>query len=326
MLEKYGRELYRSGHPYGHYSETLNAVSGRRPRVRRFLQPAWDIAYGWLRQEPPVHHLALPWQALLSLITTSWMWGWNRVAGILALSWGGVTRIGEVLTACRKDLILPMDVEGSITHALLQIAEPKTRFRCARRQVARLDHPQLLKTIEAAFDNLEPWQRLWPASPQTMRSRFNKLLQANGLDKIPGHVGRSIDLGSLRAGGASWFLLSSEDGEMTRRRGRWITTKVMEIYIQEAWSVQFMPHLPPEVKQRVWSGAQLSPWALEHVIRWKKARIPEPAWPCLFLRTARDFELNIMGEKVVGGVLPQGGACAPSGLPERKKREHEGLI
>ena len=26
-----------------------------------------------------------------------------------------------------------------------------------------------------------------------------------------------------------------------------------------------------------------------------------------------------------GGVLPQGGACAPSGLPERKKREREGL-
>ena len=321
MLEKYGRELYRSGRPYGHYSETLNAVSGRRLRVRRFLQPAWDVAYGWLRQEPPNHHLALPWQALLSLIATSWMWGWNRVAGVIALSWGGITRIGEVLAACRRDLILPSDVEGSINYALLQIAEPKTRFKCARHQIARLDHPQLLKTIEVAFQDLEPWQQLWPASPQTMRLRFNKLLKATGLDQLPDGISRGIDLGSLRAGGASWLLLSSEDSEMTRRRGRWITTKVMEIYVQEAWSVQFMPKLPRQVKQQIWNGAQLFPSALEYVTTWKAASIPESAWPLLFLNAARDFELNIMGVKKMGGVAPlfPRGVCAPPFTAERNK-------
>lgn len=35
-LEKYGRELFGAGRPYGHYAETLNAVSGRRPRDRGF--------------------------------------------------------------------------------------------------------------------------------------------------------------------------------------------------------------------------------------------------------------------------------------------------
>ena len=62
QLERYGRSLYLAGRPYGHYSETINGVASRRPRIKRMLQPAWDLAYSWLRQEPPTHHLALPWQ------------------------------------------------------------------------------------------------------------------------------------------------------------------------------------------------------------------------------------------------------------------------
>ncbi|CAK9019295.1 Retrovirus-related Pol polyprotein from transposon TNT 1-94 [Durusdinium trenchii] len=310
LVERYGRELYRSGRPYGHYSETLNAISGKRPRVRRHLQPAWDLAYAWLRQEPPVHHLALPWQALLALITTSWTWGWSKVTGVIALSWGGITRIGEVLSACRRDLILPADVEWSINYALLQIAEPKTRYRSARHQIARLDQPQLLKVIEVAFGGLLPEQRLWPASGQTMRHRFQKLLQANRLDTLPEGISRGIDLGSLRAGGASWLLMSSENSELTRRRGRWITSKVMEVYVEEAWSVQFLPRLPSEVKKLIWNGAQIFPWALDLVVAWHGAKIPESAWPCLFLQASKDFELNHLGEKKLGGEAAAAAVCA----------------
>ena len=300
LLEKYGRELFRSGRPYGHYSETLNAVSARRPRIRRSLQPAWDLAYSWLKQEPPSHHLALPFQALLALLVTAWMWGWSRVAGVLALSWGGLTRIGEVLQATRQSLILPEDVGWTVQFALLQISEPKTRFRSARHQVARLDQPQLLKVVQYAFSRLGPMQKLWPASPQTMRSRFQRLLESLSLDKLPGDIGRKIDLGSLRAGGASWLLLVSEDSELTRRRGRWITTKVMEIYIQEAWAIQFLSRLPSSVREQLLSGAVLFQWALDLVGSWWQAAIPESAWPILFQAAAKTFELEQLGMKQMG--------------------------
>jgi len=95
LPELYGRELFRAGRPYNHYAETLNGISSRRPRLRRSLQQAWNLAVSWLREEPGSHHVALPWQCLVALVTTSWMWGWIQVAGILALPWGGVTRIGE---------------------------------------------------------------------------------------------------------------------------------------------------------------------------------------------------------------------------------------
>lgn len=46
-------------------------------------------------------------------------------------------------------------------------------------------------------------------------------------------------MGSLRAGGASWLLAVSEDSGMVGR-GRWINSKVMEVYAQEVSSVQFL--------------------------------------------------------------------------------------
>lgn len=156
LLEKYGGALFHAGRPYGHYSETINSVTAKYPRLRRCVQQAWDLAFAWLRREPPLHHVALPWQALLSLLSTSLSWGWTRVAGAIALSWGGVTRIGEVLNAERRHLILPSDFGFTQEFALLEIREPKTRFSAARHQSARLDQPQLLKVLEVAFRKLLP--------------------------------------------------------------------------------------------------------------------------------------------------------------------------
>ncbi|CAK9114368.1 Uncharacterized protein SCF082_LOCUS52990 [Durusdinium trenchii] len=225
LLEKYGRQLYKAGRPYGHYAETINGIAGRR--------------------------------------------------------------IGEVLSAARQDLILPSDVGFSIAYGLLQIAEPKTRYRAARHQIAKIDQPQLLKVVQIAFQNLDPRFRLWPQSGQTMRARFQRLIAACGLDKLPRSISRGIDLGSLRAGGASWMLMVSEDSEMTRRRGRWINAKIMEIYVQEAWSIQFLHSLTPEVKTTILDGAAFFPVLLETALAWHRSGIPERVWHILLHRGLR---------------------------------------
>jgi len=292
QLERYGRSLYLAGRPYGHYSETINGVASRRPRIKRMLQPAWDLAYSWLRQEPPTHHLALPWQALLSLLVTALYWGWIREAGILALSWGGLTRIGEAISAVRRQLVLPRDVEFTASHALLQIDEPKTRFRTARHQVAKLDQPQLLALVDLAFHRLSPGQRLWPFSGQTMRKRFQRLLAANNLDRLPHGLSRGLDLGSLRAGGASWLMLVGDNVDMIRRRGRWVSIKVMEIYVQEVSAIQFVPNLPGNVKKQITDGAAIFPWILAQAQILDRISIPLSAWPIIFRGEAAKLEQN----------------------------------
>jgi hypothetical protein len=139
-LAEYGKELYEAGRPYSHYSETINAVGSERPSARRLLTGAWDVAFSWLPEEPFEHHIACPFQVLLALCAVCMCWGWIEVAGLLDLSWGGICRIGEVLAAYRRDHILPSDVMRTSASVQLRVQEPKTRFRAARHQVAKVEY------------------------------------------------------------------------------------------------------------------------------------------------------------------------------------------
>ena len=53
--------------------------------------------------------------------------------------------------------------------------------------------------------------------------------------------GKPLDPGSLRA---TWILQQTEDSEFTRRRGRWVNQKVMELYIQKVSAFQFLSAIP----------------------------------------------------------------------------------
>ena len=283
LIERYGRVLFQAGRPYNHYAELINGVAALRPRFRRALQGAWDLAYTWLKHEPGGHHTALPWQAMVAMVVSALLWGWLRVAGVIALSWGSLSRIGEVASAVRQKLILPSDLGMSVNYALLQIDEPKTRLRAARHQVARLDHPQLLEVLEYVFSRLRGSDRLWPFSAQTLRKRFYTLLDALTLPKGATGPTRGIDMGSLRAGGATWLLESSENPELVRRRGRWISAKIMEIYIQESSSAQYVPLLEPVAKEKVLLAVRLFPSVLRRCRFLHVAAVPENAWRYLLL-------------------------------------------
>ena len=230
-LVSYGKELYYAGKPYGRYAETINAVASRRPAIRRSVTSAWDLAFSWLADEPHSHHPALPVSILVAICSLALLWGWPREAALFSLTWTGVLRIGEVLQASRSDLILPGDAAPGVTYALLKVMQPKTRGRAARHQAARVDPQDIVRLLSAVFKKLPPEQKLWGYSPQTLRRRFNLLQKALGLPTE--RSGRVVpyDLGSLRPGGATFLLQRFEDSELVRRRGRWLSTKVLEIYI-----------------------------------------------------------------------------------------------
>ena len=261
-LVQYGRCLLEAGWPYSHFSEVISAIAAKEPLLRRSRQPSWDLAFSWMREEPHVNHVAMPWQLLLAALVTSLVWGWPRVAGILALSWGGLLRIGEAFAARRADLLLPSDVKNTCDYALLSVGEPKTRYKAARHQAAKIDQPDLLRVISLAFGSLTFSQKLWPQSSSTFRSRFQLIMQRLDIAVLPFDRSRKLDLGSLRAGGATWLLSVSEDAELVRRRGRWLNHRTMEIYIQEVSSLQFVHRLPAATQSKLFSLVQ----AFEEVV------------------------------------------------------------
>ena len=127
----YGQWLYAEGRPYYHFAETINAFSVACPQVRRQLQAAWDVAFA-----------LLPWQILLAMLSISMVWGWLDVAGILAICWGGLARVGEAIAAYRRDLVLPEDIgtecgaDGSMI--LLAVMEPRPGLRRRGTSASRL--------------------------------------------------------------------------------------------------------------------------------------------------------------------------------------------
>ena len=183
-------------------------------------------------------------------------------------------------------IVLPSDVGLTTDYLLLKIDEPKTRFRGARHQVARLDQPDLLAICEAMLSRIPKDSKLWPMSSQTLRNRFYALLDALHLQRSIPHGQRGIDLGSLRAGGATWLLEKSENPSLVQRRGRWVTQKVMEIYIQESSAAQYIPMLGNSGKTRLLMAVHLFPLVLKQISRFHQAASPENAWKHLVLSEA----------------------------------------
>ncbi|CAE7518902.1 unnamed protein product [Symbiodinium sp. CCMP2592] len=277
LLAEYGRELFDAGRPYWHFAETINATAGRRPAIRRQLQQPWDLAFSWMSLEPHTHHVAMPSVVLLAVLTVCLVWGWRTEAGIFGLSWGALLRIGEAANASRSALILPRDVLWTQRYVLLRIEEPKTRLRAARHQAAKHEPADLVELVDAAFKHLAPSSRLWPFSTQTLRRRLDSALERLGVptartDKRP------LDLGSFRPGGATHLLQIAEDSELVRRRGRWVSHKVMEIYLQEVAAVTFYPSLSAETRQKVLQAASCFPSVLQHALSWTRDNIPTQAW------------------------------------------------
>ena len=171
------------------------------------------------------------------------------VAGLLAIAWGGLARIGEVLSVKRPDLVLPKDFDKPLDLLRLQSKKnPRLVLAFARQQPFQIDQPDLLAVIRLAFGSLQAGCSLWPTSAGAFRTCFAELLAACKLDQTDALGVKRLDLGIyVRAGGATWLSRVSEDGELARRRGRWLNHKVMGFDIQEV-SVVLLLRLPRATK------------------------------------------------------------------------------
>ena len=154
LMIKHGRVLYAVGKSCNQYAETLNSLTTRKPGLRRLLTAAWDLGYAWTSGEPSQHHIPLPVLILLGMTTVSLMWGWLRMAGILALGFGGLLRPGEIVSALRSGLLLPRDSGFSANLILLSTREPKSRFTYAKQQTAKVDSQDLVAIIDLAFRDM----------------------------------------------------------------------------------------------------------------------------------------------------------------------------
>ncbi|CAE7213749.1 unnamed protein product, partial [Symbiodinium necroappetens] len=148
------------------------------------------------------------------------------------------------------------------------------------REAAKLEQSDLVALVCLAFGDLPAGEALWPRTNQTLRARLDKLLARLGVYTARGQ--RSIDLGSFRPGGATHLLQVTEDSELVRRRGRWASPKVMEIYLQEVSAIQFLPRQPPAVRAAILDYAKAFPQVFAKAQQWTRQKVPPCTWYTLF--------------------------------------------
>ena len=221
--------------------------------------------------------IAMPLGILLAVLSAALAWGWAAEAALFGLAWAGLLRPGEVLSARRIDLILPRDAAPGTKHALLVIRNPKTRGRAARHQSARVDPADVIELLDAVFGKLPGHALLWPQSGATLRRRLEQIQERLGLVE----AGKpAFDLSSFRPGGATWALNATENSELVRRRGRWLSLRVMDIYLQEVVAITFLPSLEPSTRECVDSLASQFTAILQRVIFFMSRGIPRARLVC----------------------------------------------
>ena len=178
---------------------------------------------------------------------------------LLMLLWAGIMRVGEALSARRKDLVLPTDGAPGRSFALSLVHQPRTRGVTAKHRSAQIDPADSLQLISAVFGNLGRDDLVWTLSPSALRRRFAALQKALGLptQRTPETV--PYDLASLRAGGATFLLQQFGDTALVQRRGRWMSHRVMEIYLQEIVIATRTNHLTAQTRQQIGQGLSRDP-------------------------------------------------------------------
>ena len=174
--------------------------------------------------------------------------------------------------------ILPSDAAPGYDCVQLRIKEAKTRGRAAKHQSSRIDQPDVVLLLSSVYGPLPSDKPLWPGSASTLRKRFSQLLTSLGLptEKKPGC--RPFDLGSLRPGGATYILQVTENSDLVRRRGRWVSGRVMEIYLQETAVSTFLVRLDPQSRETIESLAKGFQSLLTHAVNFLQHGVPPNAW------------------------------------------------
>ena len=91
----------------------------------------------WEKLEPVDHRRPIPLKLLEAMAAVGLLWKWNRFAGCIILAFHGCTRMGEILLAKQKHLLLPTDLSlPSTSPVFLRIVDPKP----GRKGLGKIQH------------------------------------------------------------------------------------------------------------------------------------------------------------------------------------------
>ena len=261
ILEAYGKVKFSAGMPLHYYRQLLAHCQREFPLMKPFMTPAWLLVSKWEAAEPTQHRPPIPEPIVVAIAVLSFFWKWPRFTSTILMSFFGICRIGEVLAACRRDLLTPTDLLDPKEKIYLRIVSPKTRNRGPRVQYCTFENQQLVPLVLAAWEHLQPGEKLFPHSAGTFRRRWDALMAPLGVEKF-----HKMTPGSLRGGGS----VAAHKRGLGIQEICWCMrlqhVKTLGYYLQEVTAVSILPQLKPNSRESILALQGLLPYLLEAIL------------------------------------------------------------
>lgn len=232
QLGAYVQHLFTSRKSKSEALAVACAAQHRFPALRGRLPTSWRVLKAWSFQEPSQCRLPWPPQLALALIALANLQGCPEVGFCLALMFHCLLRPAEATCLRRRDLNVGDSMKWlSRPMGVVTIGSPKTRRTGPRIQHVTIDNALLLSDLEQWLQPFHPDVAVFPSY-----KTLSRLVKA-WLSALLGKEGAAYTLGGLRAGGATFFYLETENAAFAQRRGRWASQRSLDHYIQTAAAV-----------------------------------------------------------------------------------------
>ena len=247
-LEGFGRFLWSTGRPIYILLHAITALQRATPSLKKRLPCAWQTVSIWEAEEPLQHRTPLPLVVLRAMVALAVHSGELAWAGVLAIAFFGIGRIGEALGASRSALLLPPDLMlDEWERAFLTVISPKTSNRGGGRQQHLLitGEPEV-RFLWSCFGGLKQRDSLFVGGARRFRAFWDWCLAALS---IPQDVGLSP--GSVRGGACVAAYRAGLGVEELRWRMRIRTQDTLRSYLQEATTLSCLSRLSPDSRRRI---------------------------------------------------------------------------
>jgi hypothetical protein len=246
VLVGFGHDSFASGKPLYGYRQLVAHCQKEFPALRGRLHSAWEVVSRWEIAEPTRHRPPLPEPILEALASLGIAWGWPRWTAVLLAAFYGISRVGELLKARRRDVLTPKDLLTEDAVIYVKIALPKSRRRGPTIQYITIDFGPVVSFLEAVWDPLSAKDFLYPGTPSAFRTRWDKGLAQLGVRKE-----FKLTPGSLRPGGAVRAHRKGTSIQDLLWKMRLQHLKTLSYYPQEMTAVSVLPALPERTRTKI---------------------------------------------------------------------------
>ena len=256
FLTEFGQWLWRRSRSLLDFSETINSLVDLDRARRGHLPRAWEAAWVWRSLTPSSNRVPMPEKVLLAMVTVALSWGFPHVALLLLSGFTGLLRVHELRWLRLGSFMTPRRLMHDDQAMFVVIEKPKMRRLAARRSYVRIDDAGIIEFADAVVAGRPEEAFLFDGSYAQLRGVFCALCAEVG---VPHGAPRGLTLGSLRPGGATWLYRLTDNSEAVRFRGRWASSRMLEIYIQEVGASSVLPLLSETARHRISTLALLAP-------------------------------------------------------------------